>query len=469
MSQYVHEGLSFSDNNYNYTANLNSLGVSYLGVLNDGASLQVNPAGLVLGDHKEIQFGLNLYNMGSTRSDLIGSSSLSESNFTKVANMNFIRPYEFKTFKFAIGAGFFKEIIFDQTYTDSGTNIVSSAIHNEASTGFSNYSDNFAASLGLAEPNYPFNTPLNSNLFNTFNLTHEGSINNILFGMAGTISEKISIGFSGGIKFGIIETTLNFQEEDVNNNHNQGSDDWSSINFDLLSINERVSNDVTGFNSEIGMIYSPDENSRISIGFSLPEILFVDRDYDAIDTSYFDDGSINTFRVSTFADYTLISPMHLKIGASYNMNGFVITSGIDLADYSQMYYDSPLPSLEIGLNNDVIDQLGLAAKMGVGINWYMNFLPMVLNASYSYHTSPFSENDDLNPGNNVANLISIGETQILAGSLSFIMSKNLNLNISASYLSQDQDNGIILNDNGYSYYQSTVENTRVMIGFSYKY
>ena len=210
----------------------------------------------------------------------------------------------------------------------------------------------------------PFLRMLRSSLSLLFE--RDGGIYELVFGWAGNIKEKFSIGVGIGVPFLAYEENKNYQELD-------NADDIPVFNG--LRFQESLAVGGTGINLKLGTIIHPNRKIRLGLSVESPTFYSITEDFNTVvGYSYtFEDQTFSRNESSpngTFT-YSLRTPWKANAGLSYlfsvnDINGF-LSASVDYKDYSSASFgfDTDFPG-ERAVNEELEFQLDKALNYSFG-------------------------------------------------------------------------------------------------------
>ena len=227
--------------------------------------------------------------------------------------------------------------------------------------------------------NYSSAVPANGGVKQTKSITTSGSMNEIVFSLAGNYDDKFFIG--GTIGFPIIRyyEQSTYKEVDID----------TISTFKSFTLNEDISTVGSGVNFKLGMIFKPVEFIRLGAAVHTPTFFTLKDSYSRTLSSEFDDGkSYLSNSPNGKFDYELSTPMRL-IGSI----GFVIGEfGLISADYEYVdYSEARLRSNDYKFfdENDAI-QTNYRAQSNIRVGAEVRLEPVTLRGGYALYGSPYS-------------------------------------------------------------------------------
>ncbi len=391
-AQLIEDGLRWSLTNGVISPRAGALGVSYYGISDDFSAIAYNPAGLSLINKGEVSLGLGFLK-NSTTTDYWNNSENLSSNDAYISNIGLVSPIKttFGNASFAIG--YYIESNLDNQMQFSGFNSNSTYIDYTAKDAKDRnwgIQDNFATYLWLADDN--FNTPIKKDLQQEARISESGGMHNFSGAMAFELNSYLSAGASISSVWGRYKYFRQYSESDINNEYNQIVGDaetgYQNLDFNRLDVDETLNQSVSGITGRFGLMGRIGNFMRISLNVKFPSALDVEENFSQKATSYFDNkDSYDTTYYGTNS-YSLMTPWVYSIGMSAHFVGATITAGLEYTDASQIeFYNSldEMQNLNVAIPSDLTGQL----KWGVGLEYRIPVIPVVIRGSYNYANSPW--------------------------------------------------------------------------------
>lgn len=227
------------------------------------------------------------------------------------------------------------------------------------------------------------------NPFQDEQIENEGNQTQVTFAYGGNIKNQIFVGGSVGITSVDFVSTKTYNEEFLDEN------DLQALYY---SLQEKLFQNGTGINLNIGVIYKPLENVNLGLSFKSPTWSRIEEEFDAdIFAEFYDINGNLEFEEDALSDIYLTTinlrtPMKLGAGATYffNKNGF-ISADIDYLDYSSMHLSSPDIS-SMSTDNEEIKSLGATTiNYRVGAEYRYNMFR--LRGGLAYYGDPIKDSD----------------------------------------------------------------------------
>ena len=226
----------------------------------DFSVLSTNPAGLATYRRSEFMFTPTV-NLSNVKAELEGSQNQSVEQTKTKFNLNNLglvianRPYEskWKTSNFAVGlnrmANFHQEIFYEGTSSGSITDRFLELAVGKSLSELGNFEEGLAYdAFAIFDDNgqYFSDFLLGEDVEKSQRIERVGSVNELVFSLAGNYNEKLMLGATVGIPFIRFEETKTYREID---------EDDSTPVFDELAYTENLNTTGAGINLKIGAIY----------------------------------------------------------------------------------------------------------------------------------------------------------------------------------------------------------------------
>ena len=217
-------------------------------------------------------------------------------------------------------------------------------------------------------------------------IENEGHQTQINFSYGGNYKNKLFVGASIGI------TSINFRSTKT---YNEEFFYRNSENTSLYySLQENLSQNGTGVDLSLGVIYKPIDNLNLGLSFKSPTWMRINDEFDAdIIAEFYDIVSdpevyeeVSDLYLTTI---NLRSPMKVSVGGSFffNKNGF-ITADVDYVDYSSMRLSSPDFSMNNN-NNHIRTRTTTAINYRAGAEYRFNMFRV--RAGVAYYGDPMED------------------------------------------------------------------------------
>ena len=127
---------------------------------------------------------------------------------------------------------------------------------------------------------------------------------------------------------------------------------------------------------------------RIGLSVKFPSALDVEENFSQYAKSYFDNN--DSYDTTYYGEnvYSLMTPWVYSVAMSMHFVGATLTAGMEYTDASQIeFYNSldEMQNLNIAIPSDLTGQM----KWGVGVEYKIPVIPVVVRGSYNYANSPW--------------------------------------------------------------------------------
>jgi len=359
-------------------------GIGALGA--DFSVLSTNPAGLATYRRSEFVITPGLFASAveaTLQSDEVSNPLMTQNDSKFLLNNIGVvvtsKPIasKWKTFNIGIGlnqlANFNRQLSFEGRSVGS---ITDRFVEQANGSGFSDFESGLAFDAlalydadgdGFFESDFTFapNALVNKEQV----VLEEGSINELVFSIAGNYNEKLMIGATLGLPFLSFQQNKTYQETDPNN---------TVEFFDNLEYREDLSTTGVGINLKLGMIYRFSQMARFGLAVHTPTAFNLEDTFNtSFDYAYTDDdGSFSNTADSPdgLFDYKYNTPWRFigSAGFLFGKNGFV-SADIEWVDYGNANFnltsDSDNPedaAFEEELNGQVENQFQSALNVRAG-------------------------------------------------------------------------------------------------------
>jgi hypothetical protein len=400
-AQYIEDALRYSTPNAVITQRSGALGIAYQGIADDFAALLLNPAGLALISNSELSVGFGFQGNSNT-TKFQGIETPFSANDAYLSHVGLVGPFQTKLGNAAVGLGYLLESNFNNTYEYSGFNPNNTMIGYQAKYGTRNINDNWAYHTWVA--NDKLSTPIVDSLQQSAFVQEKGGLHDIVGGAAFELGSNVSAGFNLIGKFGNYEYSRNYSENDSYNKYKQFDTlTWSDLDFNSLTIDESIDQSVFGFTANFGLQARIGDFMRLSGNINFPTFYSFSEKYSIYAQTKFDDGwepnpydPAEPFEIA----YYLTTPFKYSAGASFNLVGVTVSAGIEYMDASQIEFSDAngdhvtniddISRYFDRLNQTILKDLVGQVTWGIGAEWELPGLPLVVRGSYQVTSSPYS-------------------------------------------------------------------------------
>lgn len=414
QAQTAFDALRFSTFNPGGTARTMGVGGAIGALGADFTVFSTNPAGVAAYRKSEFVFSPEWFSNRtlSTLNGDIPNETIRESrvniNINNVGLVFSIRPTasDWKTVNFGFGmnrtANFHQEIRFEGVSQGSITNRFI-----ELADGFlSGQLDDFEAGLAYETGAIYNPDPLDGTIYRSdFTpaenvlkeqvVRAEGSINELVFSLAGNYGEKLYLGATIGVPI------LNYEEEKL-----YSEEDPTDENplFEYLEYNEFLQTDATGINLKLGAIYKPIQAFRIGAAIHTPTSFGMEDTYSTqMAYAYQFNGLQELYAESPngFYEYRLRTPWRAIGSAAVVVKKYgFLTGEVEWADYSTAAFNFNRSfnqedlDYEQELNQQIAETFQSAITLRLGAELVFDIFR--IRGGYNIIQSPYAGSDFTN-------------------------------------------------------------------------
>lgn len=377
-AQTVQDALRLSTFDWSGTARAAGAGGSMGALGADFSVASTNPAGLAWFRSSDFTITPTLWMYDTDASLQNGNNPMVNTNGSKFGLDNFgivisntPNSMNWRTSNIAIG--FNRLANFNQTFEYRGESLGSRMDRFAELANTGGIDDLFEASLafdalGLIDDNGTYRTDFEQNpdalVDKTQTVTTTGSINELVFSMAGNYQEKIMIGFTLGIPFVTLTDNRVYRETDP--------DDEVPF-FEAMQFEENLRTTGAGINLKLGLIYRLNQMTRLGLAIHSPTAFALDDAYDTqMQYDYSDNGLQSGFATSPADvlpfEYSLVTPWRFigSGGFIINRSGF-ISADIEWVNYGGARFRYPdFATAEQEVNDEIQEGLTSALNIRVG-------------------------------------------------------------------------------------------------------
>lgn len=445
---YLIDALRYTSDDKIVNSRSAGLGFSYLGILNDQGSINYNPAGLTLISNSEITTGLN-YNSNKLNSSYLQSKNSNSFNNLNITNFGVSSPVKTNynsEEKYYLGISYSNSACYNRNIDINSFNPNKSYTYYESLDERSWTQDTRIGLDGF--------TFVNDSLFQDYKLTETGSLHEISLALASEFGKEFSFGGTMNISFGSFNYTRYLDETDILSKYQDTTDIPPYSDFDKVYHTLEYNHSFTSINFNLGMMYNPSDNFRISLNVLTPASLRVEEYfYEEAEVKY-DDNSLYKYSnigedVTTIYDMSL--PWSISLGASYNTDGLTLTSAFKFKDNSSLQYLETDDEYLFQLNQIIPLLLKSSYVIGVGIEYDVPNTVLQIRSGVTFTTSPIENFNSLD--------------KLFSAGMSVFVIEQLRLDLFGQYFKRSNelyiyDNQKISLDN---------ESVRIGLGLTYRY
>ena len=174
------------------------------------------------------------------------------------------------------------------------------------------------------------------NIQQDYSLFNEGSMDHWSVAAALDLSENFSAGLTLNFIGGDKENTLNYLQEDSEENYQTFPDDFAKYTH-----HQRILADYSGFNAKVGGLFHLSRNLTLGTTITFPYSITVDEKWSEGFELNYDDGFSSDSSIAGNFDYLVEIPFQFSAGISFTNNLFTLSTQIDYRDWSQLKYAVP--------------------------------------------------------------------------------------------------------------------------------
>lgn len=235
-------------------------------------------------------------------------------------------------------------------------------------------------------------------------VTTTGGINELAFGIATNMDDRVYLGITIGIPFVNYQRRTDWREEDANGKGNN--------EFSYSTYSETYTSKGAGVNVKLGLMFKPTNSLRVGLAIHTPSIFGLTDRISANMTTDIDTarGSVKVFSVNsnTVNDnidpeykYDLNTPLRLMGGLSYILNGVsdvtkqqgFISADVEYVGYGMMRYsssDAVNYSQDFSNENSVIKDFYKSA-VNFRVGGELKFNTLMTRLGFAYFGNPYKD------------------------------------------------------------------------------
>jgi len=386
-AQSIEDALRYTRNNGYITPRAAGLNVSYYGISDDLAALAYNPAGLSLIGKTELSFGFG-FSTFSTETNFLNNKIPFNSNDEYITHAGLAVPFKTKQGNGAVGLAYFLESNFDNNMKYEAFNPYSTMANYYATNGTRVRANNLAYQLYLTD-SIRLYTPIVDSLQQKAFIQESGGLHNIIGGISFDLSEYVSLGVAIQGKWGTYDYRRRYSEEDIYNKYNYFDNiNWTNIDFNLLEVDEKIEQKITGISGSLGIQARFEDLLRFGANIRFPTFYEIEDVSSIKAKSFFENGDNYSFQKGYESSYKLRTPFVYSAGVSFHALDITFAFGIEYKDVTQTKFSDALDEIE-DLNLAIVQELVGQTTWGFGIGYELPIAPVVARASFSSTTSPY--------------------------------------------------------------------------------
>ena len=383
------------------------------------STLSQNPAGLAMYRTDELMFtpALRFSKTGSTLAGN-GNSTFDESkshfHFDNLGIVFNTTPHggHWKTFNIGLGYNqlnnYNQGIYYEGTGNGTILNNWFTSAQKTLATGTADDLDPFTSKLAYDANaiyyqdnvlSYDFANNPAANVKHTQTLTQSGTMNEMVFSLAGNYDEKLMLGATVGVPFVKYRLSGEYREMDPNNQVDY---------FDDLTYTESLQTDGVGINFKFGVIYRASQAVRLGASVHSPTWLsLTDQFSNGFEYNYTDANGPSTTQAASPAgtsDYKLATPWRASVSGAFVFKklGF-LSAEVEWVDYSANRYNFTSDVADINnqkaeqdINSDI--QRKFEPKVNVRLGGEAALDNFRLRAGVNLLGKPYAEDQGFNMG-----------------------------------------------------------------------
>lgn len=389
-AQFVEDALRYALPNGMVTPRAAGMNVSYHGLSDDAAALMYNPAGLSLIGRSELNFGLG-FTRNSTEANYLDTDNLWKTNNEFITHASIAMPFDMKNANGSLAIGYFRESDFNDNIRFDAFNRNSTMIATEAPYPDKEY--NWAYNTWLTDEN--LSTPITDSLQQTARILESGGLHTVAAGASFEMNDYVSFGFTFAGKWGSYGYDRKYEEIDSRGLYDSFAEDYSSLAFNKLTLNENIDQTVSGITASIGVLAKLEDFMRFGASIEFPTWYDVDEKFSQTFIANFAEnpnpeaqGPDNSYVNEGEASYSLRTPFVYSAGVSMHGMGLTFSAGVEYTDASQMeFYDATYEVED--LNFTITEELHGLTTWGFGMEYDIPMVPVIARTSYERTTSPY--------------------------------------------------------------------------------
>lgn len=408
-----------------------SMGFTNSLLADDVTGIYGNPASLGFAKKAQFTTGFKM-NLGDINSTLHNENSTQEFTNSKLNQMLMVYPFPVEKGSFVFGFGFSQHADYNQNIKAKGKNLDSS--YPEGISGYLpgvSFSNN-SVDLNNRKNNPYFFAAFGSYLIDTINSGVAGSFRyrspvfghteqsykNISDGemyswsvaLESEVAKDIFIGASLKLIRGNYYNSYSWQESVYDNFYQQRPDSGIAIGgkkfvFNSLKFEERIEDNLNGYNIKIGSIVKINDFLRVGLSFGLPT-------YMSIESTYFFDleGVYEEHNNSGFKEvkqapqpikdkfqYDLVGPSDVEISFGYLNFPLSIEGSVQTQDWTNTKFETVTAGDLTLLNEDLKFKVRRTLNFSLGIQYAISEMQSIIRGGFQSQQSPYqSENSRKN-------------------------------------------------------------------------
>jgi hypothetical protein len=398
LSQFPEDALRLSMPGIGVGTRALGMGTAYTGVASDYSAMYWNPAGLAQLKYGEFMGAFTFPSM-TDDGTFFGNTMSTTASGAHLGALGFAAPFPVKRGSFVVALGFYRDNSFANGLGYEGFNPSYSYVQNSAPNGQPygyDLNDNLAYQLYLADldtVNGVFISPIRNRVTQSAQVSEAGGINSWSIAGAMDLAYNFSLGVTLTYHAGSYTYERQYTEEDRDHFYQTYPYD-----FGLLSVDEFIEDDISGFSATFGVHYRGDF-LRFGLTAMTPTWYSVKETFGISNAhTTFDDGSSepanSRFSTQSLTEYDVTTPWVLSGGVALSFGDLLVVSGsADMRDYSTMQFSNATPEVQ-ALNNDIRSTFRTTVNLRAGAELVIPLTTIRLRAGAMLLPSPYKDDPD---------------------------------------------------------------------------
>jgi len=386
-AQNSNDALRLSEPGLGFSARALGMGNSFSAISDDYSAVFFNPAGLGLIKKMEIAGGLQ-YSKFNNKAAFFGNETDYSNSSTNFNQFSFVFPVPTVRGSLVFGLGYSKVKDFNNALSFEGFNNTNTSMIQELSG-----TNDVSYSLFLTDANG--NTPINGNLNQRGYVLSKGKISKWAFSGAVEVAENVFVGATLNIISGNYNRDREYYEEDIRNVY-QGLTDptnASTTDFRNFYLNDILDLDLSGWDANFGLLYQFENAGRVGFNLKTPSRFTIKEKYITNAEAEFA-STIYTLDppFESEIEYAIYSPFEFSGGASFTLQGLILSGSLTYIDYTQMEFDQSGDlgaSLVSANNKDIKSIFRGVLNTNLGAEFTLPGERLRLRGGFIYNPSPY--------------------------------------------------------------------------------
>jgi len=405
LAQNYNDALLLSEPGLYSDARALGMGNTFISLSNDFAGVLFNPAGLGLMKRGEVSGGLGL-NTFYNSTTFYGTVTNADQTAVDFNQFGVVYPVPTVRGSLVFAIGYNQTKNFNSIMAFDGFNTTNTSMIQNV-TGVYNDQIPLTNDLGLA---YEIRDPLtnqyikdttriNGMLNQSGEIDHDGGIGKWSFATAWEAAKGFFIGGTFNILTGSFNSNSDYWEEDTKDfygiNMPLVPGDATTRDFQSFYLNDIINWDLSGWDSQIGILYNYQNKFRFGASIKFPSFYNVEENFLVNAESYFgtDYGYALYPAIDSPIEYEVRTPYEYSLGASATVSMVTIAADMKIIDYTQMEFtDGFSYDYIVQLQNQIDDLMTTAIDYHIGAEVQIPNLPVFGRAGFMYFQSPY-DND----------------------------------------------------------------------------